>query len=184
MTWDEYINHSTALLLAENPEAPYDDVHFLEYTKLNISRMNRWIKTGKLNEELVSNIEKINTTQHWEVIAEPWCGDAAHITPFLYLISQKNNQIKINFQLRDSNSEIDSYLTNGSKSIPILIVRDENNQDIFVWGPRPKNCQEMFLQLKEKNLPMEEQKVILQQWYNDDKGVSFQKEWLEMFAKL
>ena len=38
--------------------------------------------------------------------------------------------------LRDANPEVmDQYLTNGSRSIPIVIALDENFQEMGHWGP-------------------------------------------------
>ncbi len=53
----------------------------LIYAKLNWSRMNRWLKVGTLSDEIKETLSKVDTVQHWVVITEPWCGDAAHIAP-------------------------------------------------------------------------------------------------------
>jgi hypothetical protein len=180
MNWNQYLQYTEEILNGEHHQEPYNDPHFLEYTKLNHSRMNRWLKHGTLNEELVSKIKNISTPQIWILITEPWCGDAAHNVPFIAMLSELNPLILLDIQLRDSDSEIDQYLTNGGKAIPKLIVRDELGNDIFVWGPRPKIAQELFLQLKEKGLELEQQKIELQQWYNHDKGQSLQLELLAL----
>ncbi len=177
MDFNTYSELFKEILDGNNTTAPYDDAHFVEYVKLNASRQHRWIKTGVLSPELINTIEKIKDEQHWLLISEPWCGDASHNVPFIAKMAELNPNIKLEIQLRDSeNSEIDNYLTNGGKSIPILVVRNSNNEDLFVWGPRPAACQEIFQEMKNNNLPFEEQKVILQNWYNHDKGVSIQTE--------
>ncbi|HNJ59416.1 MAG TPA: thioredoxin family protein, partial [Chitinophagaceae bacterium] len=76
----------------------------------------------------------------------------------------------------DSGSEIEKYLTNGSKSIPLLIIRDLSGNDITKWGPRPKDCQADFSKLKAEGLEMADLKIALQKWYNNDKGVKIQQE--------
>jgi hypothetical protein len=158
-------------------QEPYSDEHYIDYTKLNLSRQNRWLKTGKLSKETISTIQSIDQKQNWLLITEPWCGDASHIVPFIFMMSELNPLISLTLQLRDAeNSEIDKYLTNGGRSIPMLIVRDENNNDIFHWGPRPKDCQDLYLRLKAANAPFEEVKIALQQWYNENKGVDIQQE--------
>lgn len=63
------------------PPAPYDKADYLNYTKLNASRMRRWLRKGVLSEELAKAIADIKTAQQWIVITEPWCGDAAHSIP-------------------------------------------------------------------------------------------------------
>ncbi|MEN9997389.1 MAG: hypothetical protein RI922_379 [Bacteroidota bacterium] len=165
------------ILSGEMTTAPYSDSHFIEYVKLNHSRQNRWIKKGVLIEEAVAAVEKIQSKQTWVLITEPWCGDASHNVPFIAKLAELNPLITLEIQLRDSEgSEIDSYLTNGGKAIPKLIIRDENKQDLHVWGPRPAEAQALFHKLKEQNLTLEEQKIGLQQWYNENNGLNVQKE--------
>lgn len=76
------------ILNTPNPPVPYQDPDFLNYVKLNWSRQQRWLKTGILNEELASIIESIRGKQYWTIITEPWCGDSAHIMPFLHRLSE------------------------------------------------------------------------------------------------
>jgi hypothetical protein len=160
--------------------APYDNPDYINYTKLNESRQNRWLKKGVLLPELVEKIKSIKN-QQWILISEPWCGDASHSTPFMKLLADLNPNIDFTVQQRDAEPYlIDQYLTNGGKSIPILIVRDENGKDLFTWGPRPAECQALMLANKKAELPMDEQKMALQKWYNKDKGVSMQNELLEL----
>jgi hypothetical protein len=179
MNWSDYIYYFNEVLEGKITTTPYDDPHFMEYAKLNISRMNRWLKQGFLNEELVAKLKGISTPQNWVLITEPWCGDAAHIVPFVYLLSEVNPLITLEIQLRDTDSEIEKYLTNGSKSVPKLIVRNDQHQDLYTWGPRPVAGQNHFMDLKAQGLPLDQQKMGLQQWYNQDRGVSLQQELLE-----
>jgi len=168
-----------------NPLFPYNDPHYLNYTRLNWSRQERWLKVGVLNEELVTLIESIGTKQNWTIITEPWCGDASHNLPFIHRLSELNALIKVDYQLRDSEPFlINSYLTRGSKSIPKLIIADAENTDLATWGPRPAGCQLLYEQLVKDNVVMEQQKIALQQWYNADKGVSLQQELVVIFKAI
>lgn len=181
--WEGYLKAFEMILASKDSEKPYDNPAYLDYVKLNNSRQKRWLKTGVLLHDLVGVIKNINTPQTWYCITEPWCGDAAHSIPFIKLLSDQNPLITLNIVWRDSPPYmIENYLTNGGKSVPKLIVRDEKENDIFVWGPRPQPCQEIYLEMKERNAPFEEQKIILQNWYNLDKGETFQKEFLNFFG--
>ena len=161
---DEILNHS-------NPAHPYNDEAYLNYTKLNRSRMHRWDQQLVLSEDLVTQLKQVSEPQHWIIISEPWCGDAAHIVPFLVRMAEQNEKIRYDIQLRDSEPHlIESYLTNGTKSIPKLIVRDKLGNDLFVWGPRPKEAQQLVDTLKAENTDFEATKVALQHWYNHDAG--------------
>lgn len=185
MTFQDYQELFEDILVGNISSAPYDDMHFVEYTKLNQSRQNRWLKKGTIDEKLKNVIATINTKQHWILITEPWCGDASHSVPFIAMLANLNQNIKLEIELRDSeNSEIDNYLTNGSKSIPILIVRDADGKDIFRWGPRPAKCQKVFDDLKSKEIAFEELKKGLQEWYNHDRGMSLQQEFLGLYDNL
>lgn len=169
------------ILNTPNPPTPYDNPDYLNYTKLNWSRQQRWLKVGVLNPDLTNAIEKISKPQLWTVITEAWCGDASHTIPFLHRLSELNPLIKVDYQLRDSPPFlIESYLTNGTRSIPKIIIADERNQDLATWGPRPAECQRLYLQMVKDHIEMGEKKIALQKWYNEDKGESFQLEFLDI----
>ncbi len=176
MNFQEYSEMFDSILDAEKPTPPYDNADYFQYTKMNRSRMNRWLKQNPITAETKAILASINRKQQWVVITEPWCGDAAHIVPILYRMSQENDHIGFSLQLRDSGSEIEQYLTNGTRSIPILIVRDENGNDLFHWGPRPAAAKKVYEALKEKKAGFEETKIALQQVYNSDKSTGIQQE--------
>lgn len=156
---------------------PYNNEAYLNYTKLNRPRMKRWDKQLILDEQLAVKLKALKTSQHWIIITEPWCGDAAHSIPFLIRMAEQNNLITYDIQLRDSEPFlIESYLTNGTKSIPKLIARDSNGNDLFTWGPRPKPAQELRTTLMTSNTDLETTKIALQHWYNEDKGESLHHE--------
>lgn len=181
MDFQLYLSHFDEILNSSTPFSPYDDKDFMEYTKLNRSRINRWLKQGVIEEILQAKIKAIHKPQTWVVITEPWCGDAAHIVPFIDLTARLNPLIKVNYELRDAAPfRIEQYLTDGSKSIPILIVYNENEKELFKWGPRPQKAHNLYLELKKQNLKIEEIKLALQNWYNADKGISLQQELLAL----
>lgn len=185
MTWNEYLEYFKEIVDGNERQPPYDNEEYYQYTKLNKSRNNRWLKQSPLTEATTQFMKDgIKAKQNWIVITEPWCGDAAHIVPVLYLMSELNDNIQFSIQLRDKDSEIEKYLTNGTRSIPILIVRDANDNDLFHWGPRSKEGTELFNELKEKNADFEAQKIALQDFYNKDKGKGVQDEVVELLKGL
>lgn len=180
-TWDGYIAQFENILNQKNPQPPYDNLDYYNYVKLNYSRVQRWLKTIEIQEDLKTKIKAIDKIQTWQLILEPWCGDAAHNAPFIYHITQLNPKIFLKIIWRDTAPFlIDNYLTNGAKSIPKLVVKDENNNDLFTWGPRPKDCQVLYNELNKKEADFEETKIALQKWYNKDKGLGLQEELLQL----
>lgn len=181
MNYQEYEQLFDEILNDSQPAYPYDNESYRNYTKLNKSRMHRWDKHLMLSENLCKILRNIKTPLHWIILTEPWCGDAAHSVPFLIQMIAQNNLFTYELQLRDSPPfMIESYLTNGAKSIPKLILRNENGDDLLNWGPRPKGAQELLNRLKASDTDFEEIKISLQQWYNNDKGVTLCQEMAEL----
>ena len=176
MTIKEYQDYFHSIINQEITSNPSNKENHLMYTKLNLSRFNRWLKLGEIHLENKKTILAISEPQEWIIISEPWCGDAAHSVPFIIKLASYNPLINVQFQLRDSeNSEIESYLTNGTKSIPILIAR-KNGMDIFRWGPRPIPCQSFIEEFKKSNPTFDQLKEYTQKWYNKNKGIHIQNE--------
>ena len=180
ITWTEYTEFVDLILNNENPPEPYNDAEYLHYAKMNRERGDRWLKTFQPLPETVEAFAGIKKKQNWVLITEPWCGDAAHVNPIVYLLSELNENISLNIQLRDSNSEIENYLTNGTLSIPKLVIRDAEGNDLSTWGPRPEGAKKLFTELREQGAAKEEYIVALQKWYNADKTQSIQRELSEI----
>jgi len=185
MNFKSYLNYFRNIIenTDENISEIYQNPEYFEYTKLNWSRTNRWLKTGKLTTETIKKLKEIKNRQNWIVITEPWCGDASHIVPFIELMARENTLISVKYELRDQPPfRINDYLVNGGKSIPILIMQNENKTDFGIFGPRPKECQQLYLTEKGQGANLEQLKIALQKWYNADKGVQIQKEIIALLS--
>jgi glutaredoxin-related protein len=183
MTFEEYLNYFEQIILNPEQYPVYQDENYYNYAKLNWSRTNRWLNKFEPNDELKTLISSIQEPQTWIIITEPWCGDAAHSVPQLINMVENNANIKVEIQLRDEEPfMIDNYLTNGGKSIPKLIIRDADNNDLVVWGPRPEKLQELFLFWKEEGVEFNTMKESIQKWYNEDKGVEIQNDIIKLLS--
>jgi len=185
MNFQTYLNYFEDILSQENPTHPYDNPDYFNYTKLNWSRMNRWLKHGVLTTEIKEAVSRITTPQNWMIITEPWCGDASHVVPFLQMISSLNPLIKVDYELRDQEPfHINDYLTNGGKAIPKLIIRDEKGEDLATWGPRPVDCQVLYSRLTAEKADFETVKIALQKWYNENQGKDILDEILQILNSI
>lgn len=146
----------------------------VDYTKLNFSRTKRLDKTAKVSEEAMEVFKSVSNKQTWLVITEPWCGDAAQTLPFLNKIAQEADNIDLKIVLRDDNLELmNQFLTNGSQSIPIVIMIDEDMNVLQTFGPRSKAATKLVSDYKEEHGKIDDAfKEIIQVWYNKDKGIS------------
>lgn len=154
-----------------------------DFTKLNRARMKRLDKTQQLLPEVIEAVKKIEEKQLWMVLTESWCGDAAQNIPVLKKIAEENPLIELRLVLRDDNDELmQKYLTNGGRSIPKMVaVSEDMEKELFTWGPRPATAQvEVKRLLDQYGSFTNEVKEGIQLWYNDNKGVSMQKEMMEL----
>lgn len=157
---------------------------FVEYTRLNVTRMERLDKTVALTNDLLNLLNGLKRRYIWLVITEAWCGDAAQNLPVLHLMAKQAPNIDLKLVLRDENPELmDEYLTNGSRSIPKLIILDaETLQELGTWGPRPAATLPLLKAYKaDPNKTHEEFAKEIQLWYAKDRTLSTQH---EIMAKL
>lgn len=161
-----------------------DEAKHYENRKLNLQRTRRIDKTFEPSEELKNQISEINSAQTWFAITESWCGDSAQNLPHLNKIAKLNSNISLRIILRDDNTEIiDQYLTNGSRSIPKLIAFNQDEKEIFQWGPRPKIAQQLVLKLKADGLDKADLNKELHTWYSKNKGKELEKEISNLIAE-
>ena len=85
--------------------------------------------------------------------------------------------------LKDSDhSLIEQFLTNGTQSIPKILILNENFEVKNVWGPRPKFGTELLKKFKEnpETYPREEFYNDLQVYYAKNRGKDAITELLEL----
>jgi len=153
-----------------------------DLTKLNLQRSNRIYKTYNVGKEIKQLVEKIKQEQTWVIITEDWCGDSAQNLPYIVKIAELNNKIDLRIILRDQNLDVmDLYLTNGkSRSIPKLVAFDKDWNELFQWGPRPKEAQLVVEQSIKEGLDKNAYLEKLHLWYAEDKGRSLEKEFITL----
>ena len=110
------------------------------------------------------------------VIAEDWCGDASSTIPILARFADAAPGMELHVLRRDEHPELmDRYLTDGSRSIPIVIALDEGYLELGHWGPRPSLLQAWVM----KNRPVVPKAELypqIRKWYARDRGESTLRE--------
>lgn len=154
-----------------------------EFTKLNQQRTKRILKTYKPSEEVKNIVKQITDCQTWLIITEDWCGDSAQTLPYLYKMVEDNSNIEFKVVYRDENLEIiDKYLTNGGRAIPKIVVFNDEGEELFQWGPRPKIAKQLVKEWKESGLTKEESNEKLHLWYGRDRGKTIEQEFIELLG--
>lgn len=175
MSYEEYRLLMAELVATQSTTGLDKSEAMVAYTILNEQRMKRWDKTLKVSTEAQEKIAAFKGDVTWLVLTESWCGDAAHVTPVINKVAELNPNINLRMVLRDDNDTLmQQFLTNGGKSIPKLIMIDnDSGKVIHTFGPRPSVATAMVADYKAKHGAVtEEMKENLQLWYNKDKGQS------------
>lgn len=116
---------------------------------------------------------------HLLVIVEDWCGDASNTVPVLARWVEEVPGIDLRVVRRDENPGLmDRYLTNGSRSIPIVIALDEEFRELGHWGPRPGELQS-WVMANIKTTPKGELYPQVRKWYAKDHGETTLREVLQ-----
>jgi len=168
----------TERLVAEGRTTGPDQSDFLAgFTKLNLARTKRWMKTTTPAPELVAAL-KAGGGAEWWVITEAWCGDSAQNLPLLAEAAETAG-VPLRIILRDENLDImDRYLTDGSRSIPKLISLTAEGRERFIWGPRPAPAHALYAEWRANpaGRDFEAFETELHTWYAKDKGRTLTEE--------
>ncbi len=158
----------------------------LDYTKMNVHRMNRLDKTIELSDSIIEKLENVQCPVNWLLLTEAWCGDAAQNVPILAKMADASPNVNLRLVLRDENLDImDQYLTNGGRAIPKLVILDGDYNEIATWGPRPSTVQEMVMENKRTGgMPYSEFGKVVQKWYAKDKGQTLQREMMAVIDQM
>lgn len=125
----------------------------------------------RLPDDLVDRAAAVPERWHLLVLSEDWCGDAVNIVPVLARLADAVPTLDLRLLARDEHLDLmDAHLTNGtSRSIPVVILLDEDYIERGWWGPRPTDLQRWVL---EEGIQMdsEERYKIVRRFYARDKG--------------
>ncbi len=157
------------------------------YTVLNVQRMSRLDKTVKLLPELAAAAAQLKEQYIWLIITEGWCGDAAQLVPVMEAVAQASaGHLRTAYVLRDDNPDlIDRYLTNGTRSIPKLVVlRADTLTEVLHWGPRPAEAQALLNRLRAEGMAHDDYVREIHAWYAHDRTQATQRELLALVQHL
>jgi hypothetical protein len=116
-------------------------------------------------------------------ITEDWCWDAANTVPLVAKLCDAVDDLELRTIRRDEYPAVmDRYLTDGSRSIPIVVVLDGAFAEFGRWGPRPHELQQWAATHRE-GLEKSEFYAQMRRWYVKDKGESTLREVLDVLLK-
>jgi hypothetical protein len=159
-------------MLQEYFESALRFSEFLEQAQKNAELWRDTYRLVRLPADAVERAARVPGRWHLLVMVEDWCGDAVNTVPMLARLAELVDTFDLRVVGRDANPELmDAHLTNGSRSIPIVMVLDEDFVEHGWWGPRPTELQQWVLgpgQALEKG----ERYRQVRTWYARDRGRS------------
>lgn len=156
----------------------YDD--FVAQSQKNCSLWVGKYKTARIPDWAYEKACEHGPKVRLLALVEDWCGDASNTIPVLARMGHEAQCLDMRVLLRDENPDVmDEYLTNGSRSIPIVIVLDDDFNERGHWGPRPTELQQWVMDNKD-TMPSDERYKYVRTWYARDKGETTLREILAL----
>ena len=125
---------------------------------------------ARVPDDLLRRAKEIGSSWPLLVLAEDWCGDGANSVPYLAKLAEATPRLVLRILSRDENPDLmDVHLTEGTRSIPVVMILDEDFREVGWWGPRPAPLQALFAR-EIRTLPKEERYPRLRAWYAQDRG--------------
>jgi hypothetical protein len=183
ISYAEYRAKATEIVAQGKSSGNDQSQEYIDFSKLNESRMNRLDKTIVILPEVKNQLQNLSKNYIWLVLSETWCGDAAQQLPIFNKMAEVSNKIELKIVFRDQNEDLmNMFLTNGGKSIPKIIILDAQTHEVINhYGPRPQGAAQLVIDYKAKHGVIDETiKENLQLWYLHDKGESTQKAIMEL----
>lgn len=177
-------NGSLQRLLSEKWNQALTFEGFLNYSRKNVDAMRKNFEKTEVDPKLAEEVKAFEGKARILVIGADWCGDVVANLPAIARLAELSGNLQLRIIDRDIHEDLmKEFLTNGTKSIPKVVVCSSNMSHCSSWGPRPAACQTIMTENKDK-LPKEEIYTLLRDWYMNDKNQSVMKEiWDEVKAQ-
>ena len=158
---------------------------FSEYLAGVVKNAELWhgvYERVRLPADIVEEARAIPGTWRLVALTEDWCGDAVNTLPVVARFAEAAGW-DLRVLSRDDNPDLmDAHLTNGrSRSIPVVIVYDEDWNEVGWWGPRPDEIQAWVME-EGLSLSSPDRYKAVRRWYAKDRGRTTMQELLEIFG--
>jgi hypothetical protein len=154
---------------------------FVATARQNTDLWATMYRLARVPQSFVDRVRALPGRRHLLVLNEDWCGDAVNTIPAVAnLASLAAEQLDLRVIGRDANPDImDAHLTGTSRSIPVVILLDEDYVERGWWGPRPRELQAWAVGAG-KSLDKAERYREIRRWYARDRALSTLEEIVSM----
>ncbi|MFN2565471.1 MAG: thioredoxin family protein [Gemmatimonadaceae bacterium] len=146
---------------------------FIASAQQNKALWEMMYKLARVPQSFVDRVRALPGRRHLLVLNEDWCGDAVNTLPVLAkLATLAPAQVDLRVLGRDANPDLmDGHLTGTSRSIPVVILLDDDYVERGWWGPRPKELQAWALG-PGRAVDKAERYREIRRWYARDRALS------------
>lgn len=156
---------------------------FLEEARATPELWREIARRTTVDEEARRRVLRTGGPWRLLILTDDWCGDAVNSLPVIARLVDAHAAAELRIVPRDAFPELrDRHLTNGSRSIPIVILLDDGGVLQGTWGPRPVELQAWF-EGELRELPSAERYRALRRWYARDRGASTAREIADLFER-
>jgi len=144
---------------------------YLESVEKNQELWHGIYERVSISPEILEEARRIPGTWHLLALSEDWRGDAVNLLPVLARLTEEVAGLDLRVLSRDQNPDLmDAHLTDGkSRSIPVVLLLDEDYVERGWWGPRPGPLQEWVVK-EALSLPSGERYKRVRRYYAKDQG--------------
>lgn len=145
---------------------------FLASAESNVELWRSLAARADVPAAIVERVRALGGPWKLLVLNEDWCGDAVNSVPYVARLAERAPNLELRILERDANPDLmNAHLTGTSRSIPVVIVYDEDFVEYGWWGPRPAELQAWVLgpgMALEKTDRYRE----VRRWYARDRGAT------------
>jgi hypothetical protein len=143
---------------------------FVAAARENVELWTSMSARARVPVDLVERARRVPGRRHLLVLLEDWCGDGVNTVPAIAALAAAVPELELRVVARDEHPALmDAHLTNGTRSIPIVIVLDEHFRELGWWGPRPAELQRWVL-AEGQALAKPERYREVRRWYARDRA--------------
>ena len=157
---------------------------FVEGAQQNKQLWATTYKLARVPDSFVVRVRALSARLHLLVLNEDWCGDSVNTLPAIAkLVSLVPEKVDLRVLGRDANPDLmEAHLTGVSRSIPVVIVLDDDFVERGWWGPRPKELQAWVLGPGQAFDKADRYREI-RRWYARDRAVTTLEEMVALMER-
>ena len=155
---------------------------FLASARANADLWRAVYARAQASDAEVARVIATGRQWHLLVLVEDWCGDGVNTVPVMARLTEHTPNLDLRILPRDANLDLmDTHLTAGARSIPIVLILDAAYMEQGYWGPRPRALQ-TWVVTEGRVLDKESRYREVRRWYARDHGESTVREIVGVIA--